>query len=86
MRAGRNKWIESELYSAHRRRRYDVGAAFMQHFPWVTREVRHTAVKIAGRNRIVTAAIVRIAALSFDVASATILESSAIAFIAALSR
>jgi hypothetical protein len=46
---------------------------------------RLTAVKVAGRNRIVTAAIVRIAALSRDVARATIFESSAIALMAALS-
>jgi hypothetical protein len=44
-----------------------------------------TAVNVAGRKIIVTTAIVRIAPLSSEVARATIFESSAIAFIAALS-
>jgi len=46
---------------------------------------RLTAVNVAGRNRIVTAAMTRMAALSLAVARATVLESSAIALMAMLS-
>ena len=44
-----------------------------------------TDVKVAGRNKMVTAAIVRMTALSRDVLSATLLETSAMTFMAALS-